>query len=339
VRKLRVLVVVPASGVAPEDAENASEKDFEEFKAAYDVMGAAEELGHETHQLGLLEEIAPLRRTLSEWKPSIVFNLLDRFRDRTVYDQHLTSYLQLMRMPYTGCNPRGLVIASDKALAKKIVLYHRIRTPHFQTFARGRRIRRSKHLRFPLIVKVLLEEASSGIAQASVVHDDEQLRERVQFVHETFEHAAIVEEYIDGRELNVGVIGNQRLQVLPVWELFMDNLPPGSARVATYNVKWNIDYQDKYKIRIGPARKLPEAVAERIAATTRRIYRALSLSGYARIDYRLSPEGRLYFLEANANPDISRDEELASAAASAGIGYEALIQKVLNLGMRWSKTF
>jgi D-alanine-D-alanine ligase len=335
----RVLVVVPKAAVAPDNAEQVSEKEFEEFKAAYDVMLALEELGHQGRQLGLLEDVAPLRRELREWEPTIVFNLLDRFRGYTFYDQHLTSYLQLMRLPFTGCNPRGLMIASDKALAKKIVVYHRIRTPRFQTFLRNRQVRRSKQLRFPLIVKVHLEEASSGIAQASVVQDDEQLRERVQFVHERFETAAVVEEYIEGRELNVGVIGNQRLQVMPVWELFMDKLPAGTPKVATYNVKWNIDYQDKYGIRIGPARKLPDDVQRRIATTTRRIYRALQLSGYARIDYRLSADGRLYFLEANANPDISRDEELASSAKSAGIDYEPLIQRILNLGQRWSETF
>jgi D-alanine-D-alanine ligase len=233
----RVLVVVPKAAVAPDNAEQVSEKEFEEFKAAYDVMLALEELGHQGRQLGLLEDVAPLRRELREWEPTIVFNLLDRFRGYTFYDQHLTSYLQLMRLPFTGCNPRGLMIASDKALAKKIVVYHRIRTPRFQTFLRNRQVRRSKQLRFPLIVKVHLEEASSGIAQASVVQDDEQLRERVQFVHERFETAAVVEEYIEGRELNVGVIGNQRLQVMPVWELFMDKLPAGTPKVATYNVK------------------------------------------------------------------------------------------------------
>ncbi|MDX1432547.1 MAG: D-alanine--D-alanine ligase [Gammaproteobacteria bacterium] len=338
-RRHRVLIVLPESGVAPEDAADASDKDFEKFKAVYDVMTALEDLGHEHRQLGLSDDAAPLRSAIAEWKPTIVFNLLDDFRGYTFYDQHLTSFLQLMRIPFTGCNPRGLVLASDKVLAKKVVLYHRIRTPRFQVFPRFRKVHRASKLRFPLIVKVHLEEASSGIAQTSVVHDDEQLAERVRFVHESFETAALVEEYIDGRELNVSVIGNQRLQVLPVWELFMDKLPAGVPRVATHTVKWNLDYQEKYQIRLGPARRLPADVEERIVGITRRIYRALLLSGYARIDYRLSPEGRLYFLEANANPDISRDEELASAAKSVGISYEDLIRKIINLGLRWSKTF
>ena len=334
-----MLVVLPEPDVAPENADQVSDKRFEEFKAAYDVLGALEGLGHESRQLGLAEEVAPLRQALSDWKPSIVFNLLDRFRGHTVYDQHVVSYLQLMRTPFTGCNPRGLVIASDKALSKKILSYHRIRTPRFQTLPRDRMVRRSKRLRFPLIVKVHLEEASIGISQASVVHDDEELAERVRFVHENFQTSAVIEEYVDGRELNVGVIGNHRLQVLPVWELFMDGLPAKVPHIATYNVKWNLDYQEKYDIRIGRARKLPDITQRQIDSTSRRIFRALNLSGYARIDFRLSEQGQLYFLEANANPDISCDEELASAAKAAGIEYEALIRKILNLGMRWSSTF
>jgi D-alanine-D-alanine ligase len=335
-KRLRVLVIVPETGLVPEDAAKATDSEFEAFKAAYDVLHALDALGHGSEQLGMWEEIAPLRRKVADYQPSIVFNLIDQFRNYTFYEQHIVSYLQLLRVPFTGCNPRGLVLASDKALSKKILHYHRIRTPRFQVFPRSRRFRLSKLLRFPLIVKVHLEEASTGIAQASVVNNEEQLRDRIRFVHENFGVAAVVEEYIDGRELNVSVVGNHRLQVLPPWELFLDDLPADVPRVATEKVKWDLAYQKKHKIRIGPARKLPPALQRELEQVSRRIYRALNLSGYARIDYRLSEEGKLYFLEANANPDISKDEEMASAAKAAGIGYEVLIQKVLSLGRRWS---
>ncbi|NIR30533.1 MAG: ATP-grasp domain-containing protein [Gammaproteobacteria bacterium] len=338
-RKLRVLVVVPEGQMAPDDAAELSEKQFEQIKAAYDVLAAVERLGHEARQLGLSDEVGSLRRALEDWKPSIVFNLVDQFRGLTIYDQHIVSYLQLLGIPYTGCNPRGLVIASDKALSKKILHYHRIRAPRFASFPRGRRVQRPKRLEYPLIVKADTEEASFGIARASVVHSDEQLVERVRFVHESFHTAAIAEQYIDGRELYVGVVGNQRLQILPVWELHMDGLPADAPRIATFRVKWDLSYQDRYKLRIGRARKLPDEVATRLDVTTRRVYKALNLSGYARIDYRLASDDRLYFIEANANPDISRDEELACAARAADLGYEALIQKVLNLGLRWADTF
>lgn len=337
-RRLRVLVIVPETGVVPEDPDKASETEFNRFKAAYDVIHALEDLGHRWEQLGMWEEVAPLRQKVAEFKPSIVFNLIDQFRNYTFYEQHIVSYLQLLRVPFTGCNPRGLVLASDKALSKKILHYHRIRTPRFQSFPVERRVRLSKQLRFPLIVKVHLEEASVGIAQASVVRDETQLHERVRFVHESFGTAAVVEEYIEGRELNVSIVGNHRLQVLPVWELFLDKLPPDVPRIATQRVKWDLDYQEKHQIRIGPARRLSESLQRELEQTSRRIYRALNLTGYGRIDYRLTPDGELYFLEANANPDISADEEMASAAKAANIGYETLIQKILNLGRRWSAT-
>ena len=338
-RKQRVLVVVSESGVIPDNPDSVSEKDFELFKAASDVTNALEHLGHDWQQLGMWDELAPLRDRIAEWKPTIVFNLVDQFRYQTVYDQHIVSYLELLRIPFTGCNPRGLVLASDKVLSKKILFYHRVRSPRFQTFPLHRRVRVSRKLGFPMIVKVNLQEASAGISQASIVHDEEALAARVQFVHENFHTAAIAEEYIDGREIYVGVIGNQRLQILPPWELFMDQLPPDASPIATERVKWNLDYQEKYGIRLGPASRLSAEVKQNLERTSRRIYRALNLSGYARIDYRLDADGRHYFLEANANPDISEDEELASAAKSAGMDYPALIHKVLSLGHRWAENF
>jgi len=149
------------------------------------------------------------------------------------------SYLELLQVPYTGCNPRGLFLARDKALSKKLLHYHRIRVPDFAVMKRGRRIQRPKRLDFPLIVKSLTQEASIGIAQASVVEDDAKLVERVQFVHESIGTDAIVEQFIAGRELYCGVIGNERLRVLPVWELTFDNLPEGRHAIATERVKWS----------------------------------------------------------------------------------------------------
>lgn len=338
-RKQRVLVLISESGLIPRDPEAASEADFELFKTAADVTRALESLGHDWQQLGMWDELAPLRDRIAEWKPTIVFNLVDQFRYQTFYDQHIVSYLELLRMPFTGCNPRGLVLASDKVLAKKVLLYHRVRTPRFQTFPMHRRVKVSKRLGFPLIVKVHLQEASAGISQASIVYNEQALAKRVQFVHEHFHTAAVAEEYIEGREIYVGVIGNQRLQILPPWELFLDKLPAEATRIATERVKWNLKYQEKHGIRLGPARRLSDDVRYKLERISRRIYRALDLSGYARIDYRLTDDGRLYFLEANANPDISSDEELASAAKSIGMDYDRLIHKVLSLGHRWARNF
>ena len=163
----------------------------------------------------------------TEWKPHIAFNLLEGFDDITIFDQNVVSHLELLKLPYTGCNPRGLLLARDKSLSKKLLAYHRIPVPEFEVFRIGRPIRRPKRLPFPLIVKSLTQEASIGISQASVVDSDEKLKERVAFIHESIGTAAIVEQYIEGRELYVGILGNQTLQALPVWELFFTNMPDG----------------------------------------------------------------------------------------------------------------
>src|SRR5581483_9541682 len=178
--------------------------------------------------------------------------------DVVIFDQNVVSHLELLKLAYTGCNPRGLLLSRDKSLSKKLLAYHRITVPEFDVFRIGRPVRRPKRLSFPLIVKSLTQEASIGISQASVVDSDEKLKERVVFIHESIGTAAIAEQYIEGRELYVGVIGNQVLQSLPVWELFFSNMPEGSRRIATDRVKWSVKYQKKYGIDSGPAKDLPD---------------------------------------------------------------------------------
>ena len=210
--------------------------------------------------LGVHDDLGDIRRSVADWKPHIAFNLLEGFDDVTIFDQNVVSYLELLKLSYTGCNPRGLLLARDKSLSKKLLAYHRIPVPEFEVFRIGRPIRRPKRLPFPLIVKSLTQEASIGISQASVVDSDEKLKERVLFIHESIGTTALAEQYIEGRELYVGILGNQTLQALPVWELFFTNMPEGSKRIATDRVKWSVKYQKKYGIDSGPARDLPETL-------------------------------------------------------------------------------
>src|SRR5262249_22501065 len=233
------------------------------------------------------DDLGEIRRLATEWKPHIAFNLLEGFDDIVIFDQNVVSHLELLKLPYTGCNPRGLLLARDKSLSKKLLAYHRLAVPQFEVFRMGRPIRRPKRLTFPLIVKSLTQEASIGISQASVVDNDDKLKERVAFIHDSIGTAAIVEQYIEGRELYVGVIGNQALQALPVWELFFTNMPEGAKRIATDRVKWSVKYQKKYGIDSGPARELTDEQCADIQHVCKRAYRALELSGYARIDLRL----------------------------------------------------
>ena len=332
-RRLRILVLLHPDLMPPDSLRGYTTKESIDWRSLYDVIQALKDLGHEVRALGVQWELAPIREEVTQWKPHVVFNLLEEFYGQVEFDQHVVSYLELLKVPYTGCNPRGLVISRGKAISKKLLRYHRIRSPNFTAVRRGSKPRRTRGLGFPLIVKSLTADASLGIAQASIVENDEALRERVRFVHESVKTDVIVEEYVEGREIYVGVLGNERLRVFPAWELLFENLPPGSASIATARVKHDPDYQLKRGIRQQAAVDLPDGMQDRIVRTSKRVFRVLELDGYARIDYRLGHDGQLYFLEANANPDVGQLEEFASSAEVDGLAYEALIQRIVNLGL------
>jgi D-alanine-D-alanine ligase len=331
-RTLRVLVLMHPDYMPPTNVDAATAREAFDFKTEFDVLAGLRALGHEVQALGVADELQPIRQAVEAFEPHLVWNLLEEFHGDPSLDHHVVSYLSLLRVPYTGSSARGLMLARDKALSKKLLAYHRIPAPGFAVFARGTRVRMPRHLKFPLIVKSLTEESSLGIAQASVVDEPDKLVERVRFIHDSIGSDAIAESFIEGRELYVGVIGNRRLEVLPVWELTFDNLPRGALAIATARVKHNPEYQEKRGVKTEEA-KLPADVAARIQRTTRRIYRILELDGYARIDYRLAADGTLYFLEANPNPDIAEREDFAAAARAAGIAYPQLLERVLNLGL------
>jgi D-alanine-D-alanine ligase len=334
-RKKRVLVLMHEDLVPPDDIAGKSDAEIIEYKTEYDVVTGLREHGHEVQPLGLYDDLTPLRRAIQNFKPHIVFNLLEEFHGEPMLDQNVVSYLELIRMPYTGCNPRGLMIARDKALSKMILHHHRIRIPRFAVVPAGRKLKRKPaRLTYPLIVKSQIEESSFGIAEASIVHNDEKLAERIDFMHAKVGTDLILEQYVDGRELYVGVMGNTRLQVLPVWELEMRKLRSDAPRIATRQVKWNRKFQERRGIKLGPARDLPPEVERLLVRTTKRLYRLLQLSGYARVDFRLDAQGRPFFLEANPNPEIGYGEEFAEAAEAAGIDYEPLLDRLIAIGLR-----
>jgi len=333
--KLRVVALVHRHLVPPPKVEEGTDITAAPWRTEFDVISTLTAMGHEVQPLPVHDDLGEIRRLATEWKPHIAFNLLEGFDDVVIFDQNVVSHLELLKLSYTGCNPRGLLLARDKSLSKKLLAYHRIAVPEFDVFRIGRPIRRPKRLQFPLIVKSLTQEASIGISQASVVDNDEKLKERVAFIHESIGTAAIVEQYIEGRELYVGILGNQALQALPVWELFFTNMPEGAKRIATDRVKWSVKYQKKYGIDSGPAKDLPEEVGAEIQHVCKRAFRALELSGYARVDLRLDDAGNVWVLEANPNPQIARGEDFAASAEKVGLGYEAVLQRIINLGLRW----
>jgi D-alanine-D-alanine ligase len=333
-RRLRVLMLADEELVPVKPRAELDGRDAEMRKAEYDVLGALESLGHEVSCVGVGAELTAIRRAIEEEKPHIAFNLVEQFDGVPFFDQHVVSYLELKRQKYTGCNPRGLTLARDKALTKKILAYHRIPVPRFAVFPPRKRIAVPARLTFPMFVKPLTEEGSEGISQASLVRDARKLIERVRFIHERTGAAALVEEFIEGREIYVGVFGNELLTTLPAWELTMLNVPQDAPVIATDKAKWDPSYQKRIGLKSGPARLEPRAARE-IERTSKRIYRLLNLTGYARLDYRLREDGRAYLLEANPNPQIARNEDFADAAEHAGLQYEELLQKFVTLGLSY----
>ncbi|HET8759498.1 MAG TPA: ATP-grasp domain-containing protein [Nitrospiria bacterium] len=333
-KKLRIAALMHEDLIPPDDL-GGIDLDAAEWKTEYDVVKALRCMKHDVLPIGVRSDLGLLRKTIADFKPDIAFNLLEEFNDVPLWDQNVVSFLELMGVPYTGCNPRGLMLARDKGLSKKLLSYHRIPFPDFMVVPIGRKPRRPKRLDFPLIVKSVCEEASLGISQASIVTDDDKLRERVAFMHESVKTPAIAERYIAGRELYVGVLGNEKLQVLPIWELDLSRMPEDAPKIATRRVKWSLPYQKKYNITSGVAKDLPNGLSDRIHHLAKRVYRVLGLSGYARLDMRLDPQGHVYIIEANPNPQIGHGEDFAESAKVVGLSYKALLQRIVTLGLAW----
>lgn len=332
-KKLRVLVLVHEDLIPPDSLEGLDEKEISRFKTEYDVCTGLQQLGHDVQVLGLRDELRPLRHAIREFEPEVAFNLVEEFRGEPLWDYAVVSYLELMGVAVTGCRPRGLILARDKGLSKKILHYHRIAVPQFAVFPRRKRVKAPTRLGYPLIVKSLVEDASFGISQASIVHNADKLVERVAFIHEKMQSDAIAEQFIAGREVYVSVLGNDRLRVLPLMELDMSQLPDESPRIATERVKFELEYQDKHEIKIAEPKDLDEATVKQLHRVSKRIYRRLDMRGYARLDFRIDDTGKAWFLEANPNPDIAQDEEFATSARLDGLKYNDLLRRVVKLAL------
>lgn len=330
----RVLTLVHKGLEPPDEAPDQLTASTASWRMEYDVVRTLKVLGHEVRVIGVHDDLTPIRSTMDDFKPTITFNLMEAFDDVVVFDQNVVSYLELLKVPYTGCNPRGLTLSRDKALAKKLMAYHRIPVPDFLVVPLGNKVKLPKRLQFPLIVKSLTYESSTGISQASVVENEDQLIKRVQFIHDTIMTPAIVEQFIDGRELYVGVLGNDRLQTFPVWEMSFSKMPENNWKIATERVKWSVKYQKKHGIDTAVA-TLPDDVSARVQHLAKRVYRALDLSGYARIDLRMKADGELSVIEANPNPQLAHGEDFAESAQRAGVTYAKLIERIIGLGLQW----
>ena len=261
--------------VPPDSLDGYSDKQILEWKAEFDVVATLREIGHDVMKLGVRSDLDVVRLALEEWKPHVTFNLLEEFHGVAVYDHHVAAFLELMKQPYTGCNPRGLLLAHDKTLSKQILSYHRIATPRFVVYTRGSAVKPPKRLKYPLFVKSTIEDASFGLSKDSIVHTPDELIARVKTCYDEIGTDVLVEEYIEGRECYVGVIGNQRLQVLPIWELLFTKLPEGEPNIATAPVKWEAKVQKKLGVKTTQAKNLPDGMEGQIQNLCKRIVHSL----------------------------------------------------------------
>ncbi|MDP8262042.1 MAG: hypothetical protein P9M13_01900 [Candidatus Ancaeobacter aquaticus] len=303
-----------------------------------DVRDALTRLGYPFETFAIDHSIKNLIDKIESTKPDLVMMLAECFGGNNAMEPHIIAILEMLRVPYTGSNMFAISINCNKGIQKKILSYHGIKTPDFVTFPLGSRISIPESLAFPLIVKPLEEDSSIGIHDCSVVKNLDALTERVKFLYTNREQGAVVETFIDGREFYVGILGNKNVQVLPIVELDLSGIPDGKPKIASFRVKWNVDYREKMNIQsVFPNNLTPEET-RKIHDTCIKTYKVLGIQNYGRIDVRMSAhDGQIYVLEANPNPWIAEGEDLANAAEKAGMNFDTFILKIIDYGLAKKK--
>jgi D-alanine-D-alanine ligase len=295
-----------------------------------DVAAALEKVGHQVVLQSLGEDVPELAHQLREAAPDIVFNLTESFAGKSALDSSVASLLNLLGLRYTGSSDAGLLLAGDKVLAKKVLVFHEIRTPNFATLDHGA-LESSNELAFPLIVKPPQQDASIGITTHSVVHDLNELLQRIDAVHREYRSPVLVEQYIEGREFYVGVLGNEQAVALPIAELDMSDYPDGVPRVASWAAKWEEAHEEYQASRPTFPEDLAPDLISRMQQVALNAFDALRLCDYARVDLRVTPLEEIFVIEVNPNCYLRRGETFAEAARRAGLEYDELVNRVLEL--------
>jgi len=295
-----------------------------------EVVEALRKNGYEPFFHELRDEAALL--ALARTQADLVFNMVEAFAGDDAKEAHVAAFLELLDLRYTGAGPQGLFLAQDKAVAKEIFDFHHIRTPRFAVSYRGK-LDHADDLEFPLIVKPASEDGSVGIDAGAVVQTLRELMERVALLQERFDCPALIEEYIEGREIYVGVLGNDKPNALPIVELDLSKLPEGMPHIAGKEVKWEKGTEAYDLTKSAAAQGLDDPTVKRLQDTAVQVYGALKLRDYGRVDMRLTNDGRIYVIEANPNPWLAPEAELAMAAALAGRSYVQLIGQIVELAL------
>lgn len=296
-----------------------------------EIFEALKELGHQPFYEALDGDEKSLN-ALSKCEADIFFNLVESYAGDDTKEMHVAAYLDLLGKNYTGAGPQGLYLAQDKGLAKKVFGFHGIRTPVFGTCYRGS-IDHCHDITFPLIVKPISEDGSIGIDKDSVVRSVKELMQRIEWIQDEFDSPALIEEYIEGREIYVGILGNQQPEVLPLIELDLSRLPANMPKVAGTEVKWEKD-SEAYKVtKSAPVDDLDEEIVEKLNSTALAAYRALRLRDYGRIDMRLNEKGDVYVIEANPNPWLSSSSEFYMSVKKSGRTYTEMVGEIVEFAL------
>lgn len=335
---MKVLVLFDVDRrVPPDESFTLKELRQEEQKPTEaDVISTLRALGHEVEQLAVYDNVRDIFDKIASFGPDVVFNLCETFFWDRAHEPNIPALLDLMKVKYTGAGPEALMLCKDKALAKKLLSFHRVRVAGFVVSAKSHPLRRLSRFRFPAFVKPLGEESSNGISKASYARNEAEALERAAFVHEKMNTDALIEEYIEGRELTIGVLGNPRPLILPPREIFFGKAEDDESapRFTTLRAKWDDAYRKKWGIRNGPAAPLPDNVLKDMQRTARLAYRILKGHGVVRLDLRVTEAGEVVVIEVNPNPSLARGDDFAQSAKEAGIEYDALIQRILDNAMR-----
>ena len=320
----------------PEDASASTDKapltrTLDKKEVEDEVAETLGKLGHDA-TLHVLDGSAKSLNAIAKIECDLFFNLAESFAGNDTADYCIAAYLELLSKKYTGSGSRGLLYCQDKAVAKKILEFHGIHTPVFARSYRGR-LDFSHDLEFPVIVKPAREDGSIGIEFNAVVSSIRELMERIDWLHANFDSPVLIEEYVEGREMYVGVIGNENPEALPVIELDLSKLPEGTPRIAGAEVKWGKGTRAYRDTKSAVAEGLPDEVSATLQQTAVAVYQALELRDYGRIDMRLRPDGRVAVIEANPNPWLTSKAEFAMAARKSGRNYTQLIEEIVDLAL------
>jgi len=332
--RLRILVLFEVlEQPAPDEEYERRMREEADWRTEGHVCAALKARGHEVHLGAIYKNARDVIDLVERIQPDLVWNFVQTFHGTRYFESHVAGVLELCRVPYTGCDHRALMLCQDKALSKEILKHHRVAVPPFVVSRRSQPQKRLKKSIFPVMVKPLAEEGSVGISRDSFAETEEQALSRASFLHDRLKQDVIVEHYVSGREIYGGVLGNDRLKVLPPRELKFSKVPEGEPKFASFKAKWDEGYRERWGIFSTFPEDLSEPLTRSIATVAKRVFRALQMRGFGRIDLRLTSEGKLVVVEANPNPEIARGEDLAEAAAKIGLPYEDLIEKVAFLGL------